>query len=378
MRNSKKEEINMLQDINAFLQRYANPDFNTRPPSLNDEDKNSRLATTEMSPRIFSMLRFEVDENKLKQYRDEDNSSWPLLTLQDIKTLVERGALTCINADKISEFIASWNGTPLSNEQAEQELVKPKATSEQGVFALIPFSAFRDGINSQDKEPRFALLAVDNDVLSPVEPTSTRWWLNVLFKRYDFRNKTVAEVFSGSGPAAVVAKLGGATEVDAYDLMPAAVTTAQRNYDLHQISGDVLESNVFDSAEDRKYDFILANPPFNPKPTGTSRLDRLGEAVQDGKYQALEKFLRQLPEHLNEDGRAIVLYESSPYQIAPDMAQHDGEDAIKQYINQLNRLPNFPYTLMIEKEYKLRRARNNDESTVFVVYEISAKTKNSQ
>jgi methylase of polypeptide subunit release factors len=333
--------------------------------------EKSSLDSPETSPRILSMLRFEIFPHAINEIQKlADN--WPFVTLEELVDFSRLGLIDCINFDQLGSYLSSWNGQPMNNDQAEADLTTNRVGYDHknnNLYALIPISVQINGEEEFTQQDRYLLIHFEETVLSPGEPASTRIWLNALLKYYDFTGKKVAEVFSGSSPAAVVAAVQGASLVDSYELNPVAVDVALDNYDLYQVPGKVFKSDVWSSPKavypEEGYDLVLANPPFNPKPVSK----RLPEAVHDLSYLSLAKFLVDLPQVLSKNGIAIVLYEDLP-------VSDDGKNAIQNIADSLNNNLYFSYKFDIKEKLRLRRFRGEGNPlTTYVIYEIGYEGK---
>lgn len=81
------------------------------------------------------------------------------------------------------------------------------------------------------------------------------------------RLRRMVDVGTGSGCLAIAAaKYWPALEVDAVDISPEALELARRNAQRHGVAGRVnlIESDLLTGLGDRRYDVILANPPYVP------------------------------------------------------------------------------------------------------------------
>lgn len=372
----------MIKD--SFHQVYAQiNEKNTPKVKRNPKEDGVRFLSTETNPRILSMLRFEIKHEEIKEIRDL-SADWPFLSLAELVELSAQGLINCVNIEQLQNYLDSWNGIPMDNAQAEADLTTARVEpgSNGNLFTLVPISVKRYNQTDYDGQDRYLLLHFDEEVLSPGEPTSTRAWLNALVKYYDFEGKSVAEVFAGSAPAAVIARIGGAKFVDSYEINPQAVEVARKNYKLYNDTfGFVIKSDVWSEGShympEGGYDYVLANPPFNPKLTGSSLAERLIEMVQDEGYQTIIKFLKGLPKVLKPDGKAIFLYEDLPVVKGLDQELNsDDRNALEILAEQLNIDPNFPYLFQISQKIRIRRYRGEDiPPTTYVVYEITCQKK---
>jgi len=125
----------------------------------------------------------------------------------------------------------------------------------------------------------------------------------------------ILDLGTGSGCLAVLAALAfERAQVDAVDLSGDALAVAQRNvqdYGLeHRISA--IRSDMFEGLAGRRYDLILANPPyvsdaslaaFPPEYAAEPRIAHAGGA--DG-LDVVRRILAEAGDHLAEDGTLVV------------------------------------------------------------------------
>lgn len=79
------------------------------------------------------------------------------------------------------------------------------------------------------------------------------------------RIERVLDLCTGSGCIAIACALEfPAAEVDAVELSPEALEVAQRNVERHAVGDQValLEGDLWDPVEGRRYDLIVSNPPY--------------------------------------------------------------------------------------------------------------------
>jgi hypothetical protein len=120
------------------------------------------------------------------------------------------------------------------------------------------------------------------------------------------QGKCVFEPFAGSGPLGLMALMLGARHVDFLDINPRAAKFHHGNAELNQLSSARFTSIVGDIATfipNRKYDVIVANPPFVPTPEGiegtiTSNGGPEGNRFVEILFQRLEVFLEATGEAL--------------------------------------------------------------------------------
>ncbi|MFT7156595.1 MAG: release factor glutamine methyltransferase [Parvicella sp.] len=83
-------------------------------------------------------------------------------------------------------------------------------------------------------------------------------------KNQDLLDKEVLELGCGTGLVSVAAAKRGAN-VLATDINLKALENVQINAGKNGVTIEVLESNLFQNLENRKFDYIIINPPYYPK-----------------------------------------------------------------------------------------------------------------
>lgn len=129
----------------------------------------------------------------------------------------------------------------------------------------------------------------------------------------------IMDMCAGSGCVGVaVAKQVNNCTVDFAELEKKHLETIQKNIDINSITSDritILQSNIFSAYPDKKYHFILANPPYID-----STLHRVDDSVVDfephtalfGGHGGLEVILQLITEakyHLEHDGQLWIEHE---------------------------------------------------------------------
>jgi ribosomal protein L3 glutamine methyltransferase len=164
---------------------------------------------------------------------------------------------------------------------------------------------------------RFAGLEfeVTPDVLVPRSPIAElildgfRPWHD--FSPLPGRLPRVLDMCTGCGCIAIAtAHYLPQVQVDAVDISRAALTVATRNVQRHGLADRVrlIRSNLFQSLPARRYDLILANPPYLPQgelpelPPEYRSEPGLGLASGADGLDAVLQILAHAPEFLVEDG----------------------------------------------------------------------------
>lgn len=119
--------------------------------------------------------------------------------------------------------------------------------------------------------------------------------------------KRVFEPFAGSGAIGLMALSVGAAHVDFLDINPRAVAFQSENAAFNGFPRDRFTSILADIAEfvpQRRYDAILANPPFVPTPEGIEGTITSNGGPDGSRYVGI--LLARLDELLESSGRALV------------------------------------------------------------------------
>ena len=106
-------------------------------------------------------------------------------------------------------------------------------------------------------------IKVENGIFHPGIFFSTKLILRYLDK-FDLTNQKFLELGAGSGLISIWASLKGA-DVTCTDINPEAVKAAKENAERNQTVIQVLESDLFDSLPDFRYDWVVVNPPYYPR-----------------------------------------------------------------------------------------------------------------
>ena len=152
---------------------------------------------------------------------------------------------------------------------------------------------------------------VDENVLVPRSPLA-----ELILDQYSpwvdpSRVCRILDMCTGSGCIAIASALylPGA-QVDAADISAKALDVARRNVERHQLADRVtlIESDLFQSIPARRYDLIVANPPYVPVqtvgdlPAEYRAEPGLGLASGSDGLDAVLSILLDAPDFLGEDG----------------------------------------------------------------------------
>jgi SAM-dependent methyltransferase len=155
---------------------------------------------------------------------------------------------------------------------------------------LLPFEQFWI---ASDLRSVVRCLSRDDAVLGPNPVTALLWCFAVREP-----GKSVLDLCTGGGTVALCLAESGA-RVTASDLNPRALAFARFNAALNDVqSVEFLEGDLFAPVAGRRFDLIVANPPFFITP--------VAEALSTDNAEELDGFCRELvrraPEHLAEGG----------------------------------------------------------------------------
>jgi release factor glutamine methyltransferase len=144
------------------------------------------------------------------------------------------------------------------------------------------------------------------------QPRSDTWMLADAVKTItlDPRAK-VLDVCSGSGAVAIAAAKRGVREATAVDLHRLSAWTARLNARVNGVRIRALRGDLFEPVAGERFDLITANPPYVPAPPDLApeNGDRAWNAGRDGRA-VIDRLIDQLPEHLTEDGRVLLVQSS--------------------------------------------------------------------
>lgn len=158
----------------------------------------------------------------------------------------------------------------------------------------------------------------------------TEYWAKIAIKdiqKKELQQKNqlkVLDIFAGTGCLGIaVLKNTKNTFVDFVDIDKEALDQILINLKINQISQkryQIIQSNIFSKLQEKKYDFILANPPY-------VALERIKEvdrevlekephlALMGGRkgMKYIRKFLKKAKEHLKKGGK--IYLEFDPLQV---------------------------------------------------------------
>lgn len=131
---------------------------------------------------------------------------------------------------------------------------------------------------------------------------STKLLIDYISK-YDLNNKNVLELGAGSALISVYCAKQNAN-VAASDINPSAIKNIIKNTELNNVKLEVIESDLFDRIEIRKFDYIIINPPYFPKnPKNEEEL----AWFCGNDFQYFKKLFSQIGNYVNIDSKIIMV-----------------------------------------------------------------------
>ena len=122
----------------------------------------------------------------------------------------------------------------------------------------------------------------------------------------------VLDMFTGSGALAIAAAQEGAAKVSAVDLSRRAALNARINAAINRVEVEVLRGDLFAPLDGRRFDLILANPPYVPSAEATLPGGGAALAWEGGRggRAVIDPFCDQVAEHLSPRGSAVLVQSS--------------------------------------------------------------------
>ena len=120
----------------------------------------------------------------------------------------------------------------------------------------------------------------------------------------------VLDVGTGCGALALAAWRAGAASVTAVDLSRRSVLTARLNCLLNGALVSVRRGDLFDPVGQRRFDLVLANPPYVPAPTAAlprHRIARCWDGGVDGRT-VLDRICAAAAERLTPQGVLMMVH----------------------------------------------------------------------
>lgn len=138
---------------------------------------------------------------------------------------------------------------------------------------------------------------------------------DVLTAQSRLEGADVLELGTGSGAIAVAAARGGARHVTAVDVSRRALACAWLNARLHGVRVEVRRGDLVAPVGDRRFDFVVSNPPYLPGPDEqadrlpTRGAARAWEGGGDGRL-IIDRICAQIADHLKPGGTVLIMQSS--------------------------------------------------------------------
>lgn len=192
-------------------------------------------------------------------------------------------------------------------------------TSVAASCALYPASTVwvaSDRWSNPDRSP----FEPPDDIVYPALTPNTRILLDMVA---DSPCDDFLELCSGTGAAALLGLQRGARRACAFDLVPRCSEYARFNAALNDLELEIGTGDLFAPAEGRKFDRIVANPPYMPtleKAMVFADGGQFGEAI-------LRRIVREVPSYLKPGGRLYCLM------LGAELAANPVEQRVRQWLD---------------------------------------------
>jgi release factor glutamine methyltransferase len=163
---------------------------------------------------------------------------------------------------------------------------------------------------------------IDLEYKPLIPRTETEYWVHQFIeKELGDKKAEVLDIFSGSGCIGVsVLKNTENTKVDFAELQENNIKQIKKNLKLNNIEEKryhVLDSDVFQNIKDKKYDYILANPPYisEDKKSDVQKSvleyeDRLALFAKEQGLFFIDKLIKESKKYLKDGGQVYIEYDS--------------------------------------------------------------------
>jgi release factor glutamine methyltransferase len=143
------------------------------------------------------------------------------------------------------------------------------------------------------------------------KPRSDSWLLAELLAQHVAPRAAVLDLCTGSGVLAIAAARAGAGDVVADDVSRAAAWTAALNARLNGVRITARVGDLFEPAGDRRFDLVVANPPYLPGPQRAPARGaaRAWEGGDDGRA-VLDRICAEAARHLRPGGAVLIVHSS--------------------------------------------------------------------
>ena len=141
-------------------------------------------------------------------------------------------------------------------------------------------------------------------------PPSDSWLLAEYVRRERLAaGAAVLDLCSGSGVLAIAAAAEGAADVTAVDVSRRAVAAIRLNSWVNRARVEALTGDLFEPVRNRRFDLILANPPYLPGDVSTLPRRGPARAWEGGRSGRvfIERIASRANDHLTADGVLLIV-----------------------------------------------------------------------
>ena len=140
--------------------------------------------------------------------------------------------------------------------------------------------------------------------------SDTRMLTDVMQRGGFARQRDVLDIGTGTGPLALAAARAGARSVTAVDLSWRSVAATWINSRARGIAMSVHRGDLFAPVAGRRFDLVIANPPYVPSATAVlprHRKARCWDAGRDGRA-VLDRICAGVTDVLTPDGDVLLVH----------------------------------------------------------------------
>ncbi|MFT5359984.1 MAG: release factor glutamine methyltransferase [Candidatus Paceibacteria bacterium] len=159
---------------------------------------------------------------------------------------------------------------------------------------------------------------IDLEYKPLIPRTETEYWVHE-FVESELTKKSaeILDIFSGSGCIGIAVMKNSNANVDFAEIKNENIKQIEKNLKLNKLQADIFQSDVFKSIPEKKYDYILANPPYisknrklNVQESVLNHEDRLALFTENDGLFFIEKLIKESKKHLKNGGEVYIEYDS--------------------------------------------------------------------
>jgi release factor glutamine methyltransferase len=144
-------------------------------------------------------------------------------------------------------------------------------------------------------------------------PRSDTWMLAAIVQSEVLPGTSVLDLCTGSGAIAIAAALGGAGDVTAVDVSRRSAFAVRINAALNRVPVRALRGDLFAPVAGRRFDRIVANPPYLPAAAGDAVPERGPARAWEGGAGGrafIDRIVEAAPRHLRPGGELLMVHSS--------------------------------------------------------------------